>query len=101
MKKYALILILIVFSNCSKKDVFEIPETIEVDTNVYFIETIGGSKNDAFNAVTKTTDDGYITAGYAQSNDGDIISKANISFDFLVSKFSSEGTLEWQKKLIN
>ena len=98
MKKYALILILIVFSNCSKKNVFEIPA---IDPNVYFIETIGGSKNDAFNAVTKTTDDGYITAGYAQINDGDIISKANISFDFLVSKFSSEGTLEWQKKLIN
>jgi hypothetical protein len=98
MKKYALTLLLVFLCNCSKKDVFEIPE---IDTNVYSIETIGGSKNDAFNAVTKTTDDGYIAAGYAQSNDGDIISKANISFDFLVSKFSSEGTLEWQKKLIN
>ena len=97
MKKYALILLLVFLYNCSKKDVFEIPETIEVDTNVYSIETIGGSKNDAFNAVTKTIDDGYIAAGYAQSNDGDIISKANISFDFLVSKFSSENILEWQK----
>ena len=94
MKKYSLILILFFLCNCSKKDVFEIPE---IDTNVYFIETIGGSKNDAFNAVTKTIDDGYITAGYTQSNDGDIISKANISFDFLVSKFSSEKILEWQK----
>ena len=94
MKKYTLILILFFLCNCSKKDVFEIPE---IDTNVYFIETIGGSKNDAFNAVTKTIDDGYITAGYTQSNDGDIISKANISFDFLVSKFSSENILEWQK----
>lgn len=79
MKKYALILILIVFSNCSKKDVFEIPL---IDTNVHFIETIRGSKNDAFNTVTKTTDDGYITADYAQSNNGDIISKVNISFAF-------------------
>ena len=94
MKKYALILLLVFLYNCSKKDVFEIPE---ITTNVYSIETIGGSKNDAFNAVTKTIDDGYIAAGYAQSNDGDIISKANISFDFLVSKFSSENILEWQK----
>ncbi len=86
------------FFNCSKKDVFEIPE---IDTNVYFIETIWGSKNDAFNAVTKTIDDGYITKGYAPSNDGDIISKANISFDFLASKFSSKGILEWQKIIIN
>ena len=51
MKKYTLILILFFLCNCSKKDVFEIPE---IDTNVYFIETIGGSKNDAFNAITKT-----------------------------------------------
>ena len=94
MKKYNLILLLVFLYNCSKKDVFEIPE---ITTNVYSIETIGGSKNDAFNAVTKTIDDGYIAAGYAQSNDGDIISKANISYDFLVSKFSSENILEWQK----
>ena len=94
MKKYALILLLVFLYNCSKKDVFEIPE---ITTNVYSIETIGGSKNDAFNAVTKTIDDGYIAAGYAQSNDGDIISKANISYDFLISKFSSENILEWQK----
>ena len=94
MKKYTLILILFFLCNCSKKDVFEIPE---IDTNIYFIETIGGSKNDAFNAITKTIDGGYIAAGYTQSNDGDIISKANISFDFLVSKFSSENILEWQK----
>ena len=94
MKKYTLILLLFFLCNCSKKDVFEIPE---IDTNVYFIETIGGSKNDAFNAITKTIDGGYIAAGYTQSNDGDIISKTNISFDFLVSKFSSENILEWQK----
>jgi hypothetical protein len=94
MKKYSLILILFFLCNCSKKDVFEIPE---IDTSVYFIETIGGSKNDAFNAITKTIDSGYIAAGYTQSNDGDIVSKANISFDFLVSKFSSENILEWQK----
>ena len=94
MKKNTLILLLVFLCNCSKKDVFEVPE---IDTNVYFIETIGGSKNDAFNAITKTIDGGYITAGYTQSNDGDIISKANISFDFLASKFSAENTLEWQK----
>ena len=97
MKKLTLILILAFLCNCSKKDVFEISEITEVDTNVVFIETIGGAKNEAFNAVTKTTGGGYIVAGYTQSNDGNIISKANISFDFLVSKFSSENTLEWQK----
>ena len=51
MEKHPLIFILFFLCNCSKKDVFEIPE---IDANVYFIETIGGSKNDAFNAITKT-----------------------------------------------
>jgi len=97
MKKYALIFILVFSYNCSKKDVFEVPEIIEVGTTISFIETYGGSKNDAFNAVTKTADGGYITAGYTQSNDGDIVVKTDTSFDFLISKFSSENTLEWQK----
>ena len=97
MKKYALIFILVFSCNCSKKDLFEIPEIIESSTTISFLETIGGSKNDAFNVVTKTADGGYIAAGYTQSNDGDILLKTDASFDFLISKFSSENTLEWQK----
>ena len=42
-----------------------------------------------------------LAAGYTQSNDGDIISKANISFDFLASKFSSERHLRMMQKKIN
>jgi hypothetical protein len=97
MKKYGLLFIFVFSCNCSKKDVFEIPEIIEVGPIISFIETFGGSKNDAFNAVIKTADSGYIAAGYTQSNDGDILVKTDASFDFLISKFSSENTLEWQK----
>jgi hypothetical protein len=83
--------------NCSKKEGFEISETIDIGNGLDFVETIGGSKNDAFNAVKATLDGGYITAGFTQSNNGDITTKTDISFDFLISKFSSENTVEWQK----
>jgi hypothetical protein len=97
MKQYVLIFTLAFLSSCSKKDVFEIPEIIQVGANVSLVKTFGGSKNEALSSVTKTTDGGYIVAGFTQSNDFDMTAKTNASFDFLVSKFSSENTLEWQK----
>jgi hypothetical protein len=96
MKKYALISILVILCNCSKKDVFEISKITQVDVNISFIETIGGSKNEALYSAKKTTDGGYIVAGFTQSSDFDLAAKTNESFDFLVSKYSSENTLEWQ-----
>jgi hypothetical protein len=97
MNKYWLVLCLFVLFNCSKKDVFNIAEVIEVTKKLDFAKTIGGSKNDAFYSVKKTGDGGYIVAGFTQSNDFDITSKTNDSFDFLISKYSLENTLEWQK----
>jgi hypothetical protein len=96
MNKYCIILCLFFLFNCSKKEVFQISETIDAGNSLDFVETIGGSKNDAFSAVKATLDGGYITAGFTQSNNGDITSKTDTSFDFLISKFSSENTLEWQ-----
>lgn len=51
-------------------------------------------------SVEKTTDGGYITAGFTQSNNTDIVSKTNESFDFLISKFSSDTLLERQKTFV-
>jgi hypothetical protein len=97
MTKYWQLLYLFFLFNCSKKEVFQISDTTEIAHVLEFVETLGGSKNDAFNAVKATTDGGYIAAGYTQSNNGDILEKTNTSFDFLISKFSSEHILEWQK----
>jgi len=97
MTRYSLIFCLFLLLNCSKKDVFQIPEVLETGNKLDLVETLGGAKNDAFNAVEQTADGGYIAAGYTQSNAGDIATKTNDSFDFLVSKFSPENTLEWQR----
>jgi hypothetical protein len=82
--------------NCSKQEDISIDENTSEIKNIY-INTFGGSKNDGLNSLEKTIDGGYITAGFTQSNDGDILTKTNDSFDFLISKFTSENVLEWQK----
>ena len=97
MTKYWYFLCLFVLFNCSKKDVFSIPELIETTIKLDFAQTLGGSKNDALYSVKRTADGGYITTGYSQSNDFDINFKTNESFDVLVAKFSFDNTLEWQK----
>ncbi len=90
MKKLRFIIIFLFFLQCTKDDVVE-PAKIDAVT------TFGGSKNDVLQSVVKTSDGGYAVLGYTQSNDFDIINKANESFDFWVMKFSSDDTLLWQQ----
>lgn len=93
MKNIYLLFSVFFLLNCTNKEGLFIEEnTTEININ-----TIGGSKNDAFYSVEKTINGGYITAGFTQSNNGDISNKTNDSFDFLISKFSSDNSLEWQK----
>ena len=95
MKKICFSAILLIFLCCTKKDIEGIPT---LDTNSKeFVKTFGGSKNDVFQSVVKTNDGGYAILGYTQSNDFDISSKTNESFDFWVMKFSSADNLLWQK----
>lgn len=83
--------------SCSKEvSIFVDENESEIQLNVT-TKTFGGAKNDALNAIVKTKDGGYITVGYTQSNNLDITNKLDESFNFLILKFSSENSLEWQK----
>lgn len=62
-----------------------------------FISTYGGTKNESANSVVSTTDGGYVVLGYTQSMDGDVIDKQNESFDYWVTKFNTDGLLQWSK----
>ena len=62
-----------------------------------FITTYGGTKNESANSVVSTIDGGFAVVGYTQSMDGDINDKLNESFDYWVTKFNSEGVLQWSK----
>ncbi|WDF64300.1 T9SS type A sorting domain-containing protein [Flavobacterium sp. KACC 22763] len=59
-------------------------------------KSIGGTKNDFGRKIIKTSDGGYISAGYTMSNDKDIINNHG-NTDIIVIKLSSTGTIQWQK----
>ncbi|MBX2922033.1 MAG: gliding motility-associated C-terminal domain-containing protein [Chitinophagaceae bacterium] len=58
----------------------------------------GGSKNEMAYALDVTPDGGYIVAGNAESDDGDLNCHASIT-DVWVIKVNSSGALEWQKSM--
>jgi hypothetical protein len=97
MKIYSLLVGLLLLFSCSKSDTSTTIEQTINTGSLDFATTIGGSKNDVLLSVEKTTDGGYIVAGFTQSNNGDINTKTNESYDFWIAKFSSKNTLEWQK----
>ncbi len=60
--------------------------------------TYGGSEVDRINSIQRTADDGYILAGFTESNDGDVVGYHG-NYDFWVLKLSNEGEIQWQKPL--
>lgn len=95
MKKICYIATLFLLFHCSKEQESESPTIITAKTA--FVKTFGGSKNDVIHAVIATSDGGYATLGYTQSNDFDFKNKTNESFDFWVTKFLADDTLQWSQ----
>jgi hypothetical protein len=63
-------------------------------------ESLGGSGEDN-GGLFQTADEGYIVAGYSESNDGDVTGHhgdAGVS-DYWVVKLSESGAIQWQKSL--
>ncbi|MCK9289986.1 MAG: T9SS type A sorting domain-containing protein [Bacteroidales bacterium] len=59
-------------------------------------KSFGGSSNDIARAIQQTSDNGYIVAGYSNSNDGDITEQHG-GYDYWIIKIDAIGTLQWQK----
>jgi len=59
---------------------------------------LGGIADDWANSIQQTTDGGFIVAGRALSNDGDVLGNHGGS-DYWVVKLNSSGDIEWQKCL--
>ncbi|MGJ5642731.1 hypothetical protein [Formosa sp. S-31] len=88
--------VLCLFLSCSSNNDNSEDQT-EKDLWLFEAKTLGGSKNDSGKAVVSTSDGGYIISGYTQSNDGDISTKTDDSFDVWVLKFNANDKLEWSK----
>ena len=88
-------LIAALFVSCTKDTNTSLAQNSELE--IEHIKTLGGSKNESAQAVTKTSDGGYAILGYTQSNDGDVRNKSNESYDYWLLKFDARNQLQWQK----
>ncbi len=61
-------------------------------------KSLGGTDGDAAYSVRQTADGGYVVAGYANSDDGDV-SGNHGSQDYWVVKLDGSGDIVWQKSL--
>jgi hypothetical protein len=70
---------------------------VKVDSvgNIQWQKSLGGSSNDKAYSTQKTIDGGYIIAGTAASNNGDVT--GNHGSDFWIVKLDSSGNIQWQK----
>ena len=59
---------------------------------------LGGTDTDKGFSLQQTSDGGYVVAGYASSNDGDVSGNQGEE-DFWIVKLNSDGGLVWQKSL--
>lgn len=67
--------------------------------NIQWQKALGGTGWEEAWAVQQTIDNGYIIAGRADSQDGDVSGNHNGSADYWVVKLDQAGSLEWQKCL--
>ena len=91
-----LIFIALLLFNCSKNDATP-KASNDQKKEIDFVKTMGGTKNESAQSVTKTSDGGYVILGHAQSADGDVENKPNESFDYWLLKYDQNNTLQWQK----
>lgn len=67
------------------------------NTGLKWVQTYGGSKNEAANSVVNTLDGGYAVLGYTQSTDGNISNNPTENYDYWVLKFDANDELQWNK----
>ncbi|WP_160137826.1 T9SS type A sorting domain-containing protein [Chryseobacterium sp. c4a] len=65
---------------------------------IFWKKSFGGSHQDLPWSMVKTSDGGFIVAGHAFSNDGDVTENHD-GTDFWVVKINEAGNIQWQKAL--
>jgi hypothetical protein len=71
---------------------------LDVVGNIQWQKCLGGSYLEQANSIQQTTDGGYIVAGQAEYNDGDV-SGNHGGLDVWVVKLDAVGNIQWQKCL--
>ncbi|MDX1912916.1 MAG: T9SS type A sorting domain-containing protein [Saprospiraceae bacterium] len=71
---------------------------LEGTGNLQWQQSLGGSDFEIATSIQQTADDGYIIAGYSESNNNDVTNNHG-GVDFWIVKLNSTGALQWQKTL--
>ncbi len=69
---------------------------LNIDGNIQWEKSLGGSGTDIARSVRQTNDGGYIVAGMTNSTNGDVVGNDG-GMDFWIVKLNSNGDLQWQK----
>jgi gliding motility-associated-like protein len=69
---------------------------MNADGNIQWIKTMGGSLTEWSLGIVPALDGGYVIAGYAFSNNGDVTTNYGQN-DFWIIKISTQGNIQWQK----
>ncbi|WP_445454526.1 T9SS type A sorting domain-containing protein [Flavobacterium sp. 25HG05S-40] len=68
--------------------------------NIQWQKSLGGSNNEYFGLIKKTTDNGYVVLGSTASNDGDVSGNhqtTTLTEDYWLIRLSENGTVLWKK----
>jgi hypothetical protein len=71
---------------------------IDVNGNIQWEKSLGGSGDDEAASIKQTNDGGYIVCGTSYSTDGDVTGNHG-GADYWVIKLDSIGTIQWEKSL--
>ena len=70
---------------------------VTAQPTIEWLKCLGGSIWDVGRDIKQTQDGGYIVAGYAMSNDGDVSGNHSDYFDDWIVKITANGKIQWQK----
>jgi hypothetical protein len=72
---------------------------LDINGNLLWQKSLGGTQRDFANSIQQTTDGGYIVAGGSFSNDGDVTGHhgPNIYADYWILKLDGGGNIQWKK----
>lgn len=71
---------------------------LSISGTIQWQKTLGGSYGENAYSIQQTRDGGYIVAGIAGSNNGDVTGNQG-AIDYWIVKLTATGTIEWQKTL--
>lgn len=71
---------------------------LDINGNLQWQKSYGGSSEDELRALELTDDGGYIIGGFVLSDDGDVI-YSHPSYEYWVAKLDAYGNIQWKKSL--